>query len=124
MSETLQLGDAETPPVAAERPKNRARAGAAEALADVVSLPSSRVNSFERSVTADLLVEILRDAEFDERARVARRISTLVEIPNCLVRLILRDELDIAHALLAESTALSDTDLLDCVRNATGATAG
>jgi uncharacterized protein (DUF2336 family) len=121
MSETLQLGDAETPPVAAERPKNRSRLALLKRLADVVSLPSSRVNSFERSVTADLLVEILRDAEFDERARVARRISTLAEIPNCLVRLILRDELDIAHPLLAESTALSDTDLLDCVRNATGA---
>jgi uncharacterized protein (DUF2336 family) len=121
MRDTLQLGDAETPLIEAERPKNRARLALLKRLADVVSLPSSRVNSFERSVTADLLVEILRDAEFDERARVARRIASLAEIPNCLVRLILRDELDIAYPLLAESTALSDADLLDCIRNATGA---
>ncbi len=121
MSETLHLGDPETPPIQAEKPKHRARLALLKRLADVVSLPSSRVNSFERSVTADLLVEILRDAEFDERQRVARRISTLAEIPNCLVRLILRDELDIAYPLLSDSTALSDADLLDCVRNATGA---
>jgi uncharacterized protein (DUF2336 family) len=121
MSETLQTGAAETAIAESERPKNRARLALLKRLADVVSLPSSRVNNFERSVTADLLVEILRDAEFEERARVARRIATLTEIPNSLIRLIVRDELDIAYPLLAESTALSDADLLHCARFATGA---
>jgi uncharacterized protein (DUF2336 family) len=119
MSETQPLGDAE--PEEAERPKHRARLALLKRLADVISLPLSRVNSFERSVTADLLVEILRDADFDERARIARRIATLAEIPNCLIRLILRDDLDIAYPILLDSTALSDADLLDCARNATGA---
>jgi uncharacterized protein (DUF2336 family) len=120
MSDTLQLGDAEAPPIAAEPPKRRARLALLKRLADVVSLPSSRVNTFERSVTADVLVEILRDAEFDERARVARRLASLVEIPDCLVRLILRDEIDISQPLLADA-ALSDADLLDCIRNASAA---
>src|SRR5438552_254913 len=101
-------------------PKNRSRTALLKRLADVVSLPSSRVNTFERSVTADLLVEILRDAEFDERARVARRLANLVEIPDCLVRLILRDDIEIATHLLVDA-ALSDSDLIDCARNATGA---
>ena len=121
MSETLQSGAAEMTPADVERPKNRARLALLKRLADVVSLPSSRVNNFERSVTADLLVEILRDAEFEERARVARRIATLAEIPNCLVRLIVRDDLDVAYPLLAESTSLTDADLLHCARFATGA---
>ncbi|MEJ0064757.1 MAG: DUF2336 domain-containing protein [Caulobacteraceae bacterium] len=121
MSETLPLGPAEAPPEAAERPKHRARLALLKRLADVISLPLSRVNSFERAVTADLLVEILRDADFDERARIARRIATLAEIPNCLIRLILRDDLDIAYPMLVDSTALTDADLLDCARNATGA---
>ena len=121
MSETLPIGAAEAPPEEAERPKHRARLALLKRLADVISLPLSRVNSFERSVTADLLVEILRDADFDERARIARRIATLAEIPNCLIRLILRDDLDIAYPMLVDSTALSDADLLDCARNATGA---
>jgi uncharacterized protein (DUF2336 family) len=117
MSETLQLGGAEAPPAAAEPPKRRARLALLKRLADVVSLPSSRVNTFERSVTADVLVEILRDADFDERARVARRLANLVEIPDCLVRLMLRDEIDIAQPLLADAV-LSDADLLDCIRHA------
>jgi uncharacterized protein (DUF2336 family) len=120
MSETLQLGGAEAPPLAPEPPKHRARLALLKRLADVVSLPSSRVNTFERSVTADLLVEILRDAEFDERARVARRLASLVEIPDCLVRLILRDDIEIATPLLVDAS-LSDSDLIDCARNATGA---
>ncbi len=120
MSDTLQLGDVDAPPIVAEPPKNRARRALLKRLADVVSLPSSRVNTFERSVTADLLVEILRDAEFEERARVARRLSSLVEIPDCLVRLILRDDIEIARPLLTEAT-LTDSDLLDCIRHATGA---
>ena len=121
MSEALQIGELEPPPAEIERPKHRARLALLKRLADVISLPLSRVNSFERSVTADLLVEILRDADFDERARIARRIATLAEIPNCLIRLILRDDLDIAYPLLLDSTALSDADLLDCARNSTGA---
>jgi uncharacterized protein (DUF2336 family) len=123
MSETAPTPSAEVIGLDSRRPpvKHRARTALMKRLADVVSLPSSRVNAFERAVTADLLVEILRDADFEERARVARRISALVEIPNSLVRLILRDELDIAYPLLAESAALNDADLLDCIRNATGA---
>jgi len=121
MSEALQIGELEPPPAETERPKHRARLALLKRLADVISLPLSRVNSFERSVTADLLVEILRDADFDERARIARRIANLAEIPNCLIRLILRDDLDIAYPLLLDSTALSDADLLDCARNSTGA---
>src|ERR1700722_9154256 len=121
MSEAHQLGPDEAPPEEAERPKHRARLALLKRLADVISLPLSRVNSFERSVTADLLVEILRDADFDERARIARRIATLAEIPNCLVRLILRDDLDIAYPILLDSQALTDADLLDCARHATGA---
>ena len=121
MSEAHQLGPADTSPDEAERPKHRARLALLKRLADVISLPLSRVNSFERSVTADLLVEILRDADFDERARIARRIATLAEIPNCLIRLILRDDLDIAYPMLVDSNALTDADLLDCARNASGA---
>jgi uncharacterized protein (DUF2336 family) len=87
-------------------------------LADVVCLPSSRVNAFERAVTADLLVEILRDAEPEDRRRVAQRIAHLSETPNALLRLLLRDEIDIAASLLEDGTTLSDPDLIDCVREA------
>jgi uncharacterized protein (DUF2336 family) len=88
-------------------------------LADVVSLPMSRVNAFERSVTADLLVEMLREADLVDRRRVAERLTPLGDIPAVLVRLLLRDEIDVAAPLLADGTTVSDPDLIDCVRQAT-----
>lgn len=97
-------------------PTSRARAALLKRLADVVSLPISRVNAFERAMTADLLVDMLREAEPAERKKVARRVAGLSEIPASLVRLFLRDEVEVAEELLANSAALSDADLLDCAR--------
>lgn len=98
---------------------SKARGALLKRLADVVCLPSSRVNAFERSMTADLLVEMLREANPAERLRVARRVSGLVEAPGPLTRLLLRDEVEVATPLLVDCPTLSDVDLVDCVRRAT-----
>lgn len=97
-------------------PASRARATLLKRLADVVCLPISRVNAFERAMTADLLVDMLREAEPAERKKVARRIAGLTEIPASLVRLLLRDDVDVAEELLLNAATLSDADLLDCAR--------
>ncbi len=109
----LETG-APTEPVA----PSRARVALFKRLADVVCLPGSRVNAFERSMTADLLVDMLREAPIEDRLRVARRLSTLAEIPASLVRILLRDEVEVARELLENCASLSDADLLDCARNA------
>jgi uncharacterized protein (DUF2336 family) len=96
---------------------SRARAALLKRLADVVCLPSSRVNAFERSMTGDLLVEMLREASVDERARVAHRLATLNEPPPVLSRLLLRDVFQVSRDLIENCLSLSDADLLDCVRN-------
>jgi uncharacterized protein (DUF2336 family) len=98
------------------RPASRARNILLRRLADVVCLPSSRVNAFERAMTADLLVEMLREASVAERVKVARRLTALLEPPTGLLRLLLRDEPPVAEPLLAECNSLSDADILDCVR--------
>ena len=115
MAEALSIDafDLDAPPVT-----GRARRALMRRLADVVCLPSSRVNAFERAVTADLLVEMLREAAPEDRQRVARRIAHLGEAPNALLRLLLRDEIETAAPLLADDSALSDPDLIDCVREA------
>ncbi|MFZ0268087.1 DUF2336 domain-containing protein [Caulobacter sp.] len=94
---------------------SRSRAALLKRLADVVCLPASRVNAFERAMTADLLVELLRDAVVGEREKVARRLAKLAEIPGVLVRPLLRDELSVARALLEDAAALSDADLISCL---------
>lgn len=113
------MNDLTAQPLEPEPPPSRARAALLKRLADVVCLPSSRVNAFERAMIADLLVEMLREAVVAERARVARRLANLTEIPPALVRLLLRDDLEAAGPLLENCPSLSDTDLLDCARRGT-----
>jgi uncharacterized protein (DUF2336 family) len=98
---------------------SRARTTLFKRLADVVCLPSSRVNTFERAMTADLLVDMLREASLEERAKVAKRLACLAEIPSVLARLLLRDELEVARPLLEECATLSDSDLIDSIRYST-----
>ncbi|WP_374571585.1 DUF2336 domain-containing protein [Phenylobacterium sp.] len=113
MNQTLT---ASRPAAPREAPALRARHALLKRLADVVCLPSSRVNAFERSMTADVLVDMLREAAPGERLKVARRLANLTEAPPTLVRILLRDDVEIAGALLENSQSLSDADLLDCIR--------
>lgn len=102
----------------AAEPRFRARHALLKRLADVVSLPASRINAFERSVTGDLLVEMLKLAETKERKRVAQRLAPLVELPNSLARMLLRDEPEIARLLIEQCASLTDADLASCARDA------
>ncbi|MEN5169898.1 DUF2336 domain-containing protein [Brevundimonas pondensis] len=87
-------------------------------LTDVVCLPASRINAFERAVTGDLLVDMLRLAPLEDRRRVAMRLAPLAEAPNSLVRILLRDEPSVAAPLIEQCASLTDVDLIGCVRDA------
>lgn len=97
----------------------RARRALVKRLADVVCLPSSRVNAFERAMTADLLVEMLRECEADDRARTARRLAGLTEIPTSILRLLLRDDIEVAAPLLEDGTIIPDSELILCAHDTT-----
>ena len=96
----------------------RARHALLKRLADVVSLPASRINAFERAVTGDLLVEMLRLASAEDRKRVAARLAPLAELPNVLARMLLRDEPEVAGLLIEQCASQSDADLVACARDA------
>ena len=101
----------------AAAPSLKARHALLKRLADVVSLPASRINSFERAVTGDLLVDMLRLALPEERRRVAARLAPLAELPNTVARLLLRDEPSIASLLIEQCASLNDADLAACARD-------
>ena len=102
----------------AEASASRARATLLKRLADVVCLPASRINAFERAMTSDLLLELLRDASLVERERVARRLARMVDPPGPLVRVLLRDALSVARPLLEAAAHLGDADLIACLYQA------
>ncbi|HEX8470854.1 MAG TPA: DUF2336 domain-containing protein [Brevundimonas sp.] len=112
MSEHAVIPEGEAP-----EPAVRARHALLKRLADVVSLPASRINAFERAVTGDLLVEMLRLAAPRERQRVAERLAPLSELPNSLARLLLRDDPAIAGLLIEQCASLTDADLVSCARD-------
>ncbi|MGH7028479.1 DUF2336 domain-containing protein [Brevundimonas sp.] len=97
---------------------SKARQTLLRRLADVVCLPASRINAFERAVTGDLLVELLRLAPVEERRRVALRLTPLAELPNSLARMLLRDDPSVAGPLIEDCASLTDADLIGCVRDA------
>jgi uncharacterized protein (DUF2336 family) len=113
MSDPAVIPEGEAP-----QPVVRARHALLKRLADVVSLPASRINAFERAVTGDLLVEMLRLAEPRERKRVAERLAPLSELPNSLARMLLRDDPRIAGLLIEQCASLTDADLVACARDA------
>jgi uncharacterized protein (DUF2336 family) len=113
----LQL-DGAVESAAEAAPVHKARVALIKRLADVVSLPSSRVNAFERAITSDLLVEILREASLPERERVSRRVVSLTDIPYELLRVLLHDEITVAAPLLEEA-AIPDPELISCILAAT-----
>jgi uncharacterized protein (DUF2336 family) len=119
MSDTAPLDLAPEDMEPAEPRPSKARLALLKRLADVVCLPSSRVNAFERSMTSDLLIEILRDATIDERSRVAQRLCSLIDAPAALARLLVRDVIEVASPVLELCTSLGDTELIDCARHAT-----
>jgi uncharacterized protein (DUF2336 family) len=100
-----------------EPPAAQSRIVLMKRLADVVCLPESRINAFERAVTADLLVEMLRESDQPERVRVAKRLSILADVPNSLVRLLIIDEVEVARPLIEDCEALPDSDLHFCARH-------
>ncbi|WP_269515996.1 DUF2336 domain-containing protein [Brevundimonas subvibrioides] len=117
MSNPAPTSAPDAPPAVAPPTAARARYALLKRLADVVSLPASRVNTFERSVVGDLLVEMLRLAAPRERHRVAQRLAPLGEVPNSLARMLIRDEPAIAGLLIEGCASLSDADLVACARD-------
>lgn len=113
MSSPAVRSDSEAPQAA-----SKTRQALLRRLADVVCLPASRINAFERAVTGDLLVEMLRLAPVDERRRVAVRLAPLAELPDSLARLLLRDEPSVAGPLIEQCASLNDVDLIGCARDA------
>lgn len=91
----------------------RARARLTRRLADIVCLPASRVSPQERWMTADVLDELLREADRELRAKVAARLAEQAEAPAGLLRKLALDSYEIAEPILRHSEALTDFDMME-----------
>ncbi len=91
----------------------RARLRLTRRLADIVCLPESRVSPQERWMTADVLDELLRNADASLRCKVAERLADQADAPAGLLRRLALDEFEVAEPILRRSQSLTDFDMME-----------
>ncbi|MEO1243297.1 MAG: DUF2336 domain-containing protein [Pseudomonadota bacterium] len=77
-----------------------ARALMVRKLSDIVVLPTGRISSNERSLVADILLQVVEKVEPEIRKELARRIARVSECPPALLRILILDEPDVAREIL------------------------
>ena len=82
-------------------------------LADIVVLPTGRVSSNERSLVADILLQVVEKVEPEIRAELARRISRVAECPPALIRMLLLDTPEVAKEVLENADALPEALMIE-----------
>ncbi len=95
--------------------QSRTRAALLRRLQDVVSLPSSQISPQERHMAADLLIEMLKDCETSLKVRCSERLALLSEVPAMLLRVLSRDDFEVARPLLEISNSYNDSDLISII---------
>ncbi len=93
----------------------RGRRALTRRLIDVVGMPESLVSSQERRVASDLLFDILREGDADLRRKAASRFAHLNQGPKNVLRMLARDEIDIARPLLEDCKSFDSVDLLQII---------
>ncbi len=97
-------------------PSNSVRQSLAKRLSDVICIPSSQLPPQERHMAGDVLVELLRDADIELRASVAKRLVMLNEAPRTILVILAKDKIAVARHVLEKSKSLTDSDLIQIAR--------
>ncbi|ACT58910.1 DUF2336 domain-containing protein [Hirschia baltica] len=84
-------------------------------LTDVVALPDSASSSQDRAIAGDLLLEMLIDADENERAVCAKRLVGMSQAPRRVLRYLGQDVASVSSQLLEESAAFDQSDLVSIV---------
>lgn len=71
----------------------------------------------ESELVADILIELIRQAEKDLKMALSERLSAMDKAPLRLILQIANDEIDVAGAVLKESAVLGDMDLIYIIKS-------
>ncbi|MCB2098456.1 MAG: DUF2336 domain-containing protein [Parvularculaceae bacterium] len=89
----------------------------ARKLADIVVLPAARLSANERSLVADIMLQILDKVEEDLRFEISQRVARVAESPNALVRALLLDEPRVAAPVIRRVEPIPEALLIECARS-------
>ena len=82
-------------------------------LSDIVVLPSGQISTNERSLVADILLQIVDKVEPTIRKDLAKRVSRLADCPPALVRALILDDVDIAQEILEHADNVPEPLLIE-----------
>lgn len=77
------------------------------------------VSAHEGELVADILIELLNQAEKDVRMALSEQLSVLDDVPLRLILQLANDEIDIARPVLTASEVLGDFDLMYIIKSKT-----
>jgi len=86
-------------------------------LTDIVVLPAGKISANERSLTADIILQVLDKVDEELRLEVSRRIARIVEAPPALVRALLLDEPAVAEPIIRSAEHVPEALLIECARH-------
>lgn len=86
-------------------------------LADIVVLPAGRISANERSLAADIILQVLDKVETSLRVEVAKRVAHVPECPSALLRTLLLDEPEVAEPILRGAETLPEALLIETARD-------
>lgn len=108
--------DAETMLTPITRIGTTPRAQMVRSLADIVVLPAGRISANERSLVADILLQIVDKVEINLRLEVATRVARVPECPPALVRMLVLDEPPVAEQILRGAESVPEALLIEAAR--------
>ena len=91
----------------------------AELTTVVSDLLQMNLSSREAELVADVLIELIRQAEKELREALSERLSIMDNVPLRLILKMANDEIDIARPVLRNSPVLGDLDLIYIIKSKT-----
>lgn len=96
--------------------RDKTPASRAKLASSISSLLQMDVSARESEMVADVLVELLRQAERDIRQALAEHLAVMDHVPLRLVLQLANDDIDIAKPVLKDSKVLGDMDLIYIIK--------
>ena len=91
----------------------------AETISDLFTGKDHVLNERERTLMFDIMHKMVRSAEMSVRRIISEQLAKLPDPPRDLVCLLADDDIEVAYAILRESTVLQDEDLIEVIRHRT-----
>lgn len=82
----------------------------------IISLLDVPLSMREKELAADILIDLMRQAERDLRCAVSERLATMDDVPLRLILSVANDDIEVAAPLLENSPILNDLDLIYIIK--------